>query len=124
MYLSFCLLKDSSDTLTSDTEANRLTVNKDQEFDAAAEQSGPGLRRRRIFAHAFGLDSDDDIDPGQLSMYDSSDNKSHRSGHRTNEVLLESELLDGLLNWLDRLFEGSLARHQLVDWPANMRGDD
>ncbi|TPP66581.1 Chaperone protein DnaJ [Fasciola gigantica] len=115
---------DSSDTPSSDTEANRQTVNRAHDSDPDTEQSGPRLRRRRIFAQAFGLDSEDDIDLGELVMCDSSNRRRYRSDHRTDEVLLESELLDGLPNWLDRLFEGSLARHQLVDWPINMRGDE
>lgn len=33
------------------------------------------------------------------------------------EVLLQGTLLDGLPNWLDRLFEGSTRRYYINYWP-------
>lgn len=33
------------------------------------------------------------------------------------EVLLQGNLLDGLSNWLDRLFEGSTHRYHINYWP-------
>lgn len=33
------------------------------------------------------------------------------------EVLLEGDLLDGLPNWLDRLFEGTTHRYHINYWP-------
>ncbi|KAL1492094.1 hypothetical protein ABEB36_012587 [Hypothenemus hampei] len=35
----------------------------------------------------------------------------------TDEVLLEGNLLDGLPNWLDRLFEGTTIRYHINYWP-------
>lgn len=34
------------------------------------------------------------------------------------KILLEENLLDGLSNWLDRLFEGSTHRYFVNFWPA------
>lgn len=33
------------------------------------------------------------------------------------KILLEENLLDGLSNWLDRLFEGSTHRYYINYWP-------
>ncbi|CAH8585120.1 unnamed protein product [Dicrocoelium dendriticum] len=78
-----------------------------------------GIRQRRIFARVFGLDSEDEADEAYLNR--SSPSGTHRSS--SGGVILESELLDGLPNWLDRVFEGSLPRYQLIDWPSSLRGD-
>lgn len=78
-----------------------------------------GIRQRRILARAFGLDSEDEVDEAYL--YRSSPSNTHRSPSRG--VVLESELLDGLPNFLDRVFEGSMPRYQLIDWPSSLRGD-
>lgn len=55
-------------------------------------------------AGAFlGMDSDSDGSSG-VSESDAS-------------ILLEENLLDGLSNWLDRLFEGSTHRYYINYWP-------
>ncbi|XP_055949494.1 dnaJ homolog subfamily C member 16-like [Argiope bruennichi] len=36
-------------------------------------------------------------------------------------ILFEEHLLDGLPNWLDRLFEGSTRRYYIQYWPDNMK---
>lgn len=39
------------------------------------------------------------------------------SSESEDEVLLQSNLLDGLPNWLDRLFEGTTRRYHINYWP-------
>lgn len=57
-------------------------------------------------AGAFlGLESEDSSDAG----IDATDD--------TSKILLEENLLDGLSNWLDRLFEGSTHRYFINYWP-------
>jgi DnaJ homolog subfamily C member 16 len=56
-------------------------------------------------AGAFlGLESDDSSDQATDVIDDS-------------KILLEENLLDGLSNWLDRLFEGSTHRYFVNYWP-------
>ena len=56
-------------------------------------------------AGAFlGLESDDSSDQATDILDDS-------------KILLEENLLDGLSNWLDRLFEGSTHRYFINYWP-------
>lgn len=56
-------------------------------------------------AGAFlGLESDDSSDQATDIADDST-------------ILLEENLLDGLSNWLDRLFEGSTHRYFINYWP-------
>ena len=56
-------------------------------------------------AGAFlGLDSDDSSDQATEPIDDS-------------KILLEENLLNGLSNWLDRLFEGSTHRYFVNYWP-------
>lgn len=38
-------------------------------------------------------------------------------GDLDEKILLEENLLDGLSNWLDRLFEGSTHRYYINYWP-------
>ncbi|CAH8681386.1 unnamed protein product [Schistosoma rodhaini] len=68
-------------------------------------------------------ESDDEEDLHQSNI---NNNHSHlKSRHQiTDGVLFESELLDGLSNWLDRLFEGSLPRYNIAEWPIGLLGDD
>ncbi|XP_076315234.1 dnaJ homolog subfamily C member 16-like isoform X2 [Tachypleus tridentatus] len=40
---------------------------------------------------------------------------------KSNNVLFEEHLLDGLSNWLDRLFEGTTQRYYIQYWPVNMK---
>lgn len=60
-------------------------------------------------AGAFlGMDSDTD-DEGAASGFGSDATDA--------SMLLEENLLDGLSNWLDRLFEGSTHRYYINYWP-------
>ncbi|VDO60971.1 unnamed protein product, partial [Schistosoma margrebowiei] len=87
------------------------------------EKQGKRLRRRHIFGRAFGLESDDEEDFNQSNI--SNNHSLLKSRHQINDgVLFESELLDGLSNWLDRLFEGSLPRYNVPEWPIGLLGDD
>ncbi|VEL43743.1 unnamed protein product [Protopolystoma xenopodis] len=104
------------------------------------------LRKRRIFGRVFGFHSSDEEDESTLEETNQLRNRRAPSGvhcsdddgdtdcSSSNEdyseggayfpgPLLESELLDGLSNWLDRLYEGSLRRFHVEQWPFNLRGD-
>lgn len=39
------------------------------------------------------------------------------SSESDEEILLQGSLLDGLSNWLDRLFEGTTQRYYVNYWP-------
>lgn len=43
--------------------------------------------------------------------------ESDTSESEDEEVLLQGDLLDGLPNWLDRLFEGTTRRYYINYWP-------
>jgi DnaJ family protein C protein 16 len=58
-------------------------------------------------------DSDPDIEAGILI---------HRKGGTIDdEIIFEEHLLDGLSNWLDRLFEGTTQRYRIQYWPEHMK---
>ncbi|CAL8073026.1 unnamed protein product [Calicophoron daubneyi] len=76
-----------------------------------------GVRKRRIFGHVLGLDSDDEAE------LDGDSPQLRARHHVSSGALFDNELLDGLPNWLDRLFEGSLTRYQVDEWPINLRGE-
>ncbi|CAH8874851.1 unnamed protein product [Trichobilharzia szidati] len=96
----------------------------DSDGETALLPTGTGkrLRRRRIFGRAFGLESDDEED----IQSDGINNREHlKSRHQISDgALFDSELLSGLSNWLDRLFEGSLPRYNIAEWPIGLLGDD
>ncbi|XP_018655599.1 hypothetical protein Smp_196180 [Schistosoma mansoni] len=94
----------------------------DVDESLSIEKQGNRLRRRHIFGRAFGLESDDEEDLHQSNI---NNNHSHlKSRHQiTDGVLFDSELLDGLSNWLDRLFEGSLPRYNIAEWPIDFITD-
>lgn len=50
-----------------------------------------------------------------LGMESESDTDSGESDG--SKILLEENLLDGLSNWLDRLFEGTTHRYYINYWP-------
>ncbi|XP_023241967.1 dnaJ homolog subfamily C member 16-like [Centruroides sculpturatus] len=55
-----------------------------------------------------------DVEAGNL-VRDQEDNETY------SNILFEEYLLDGLPNWLDRLFEGSTQRYYIQYWPENMK---
>lgn len=61
-----------------------------------------------------------DVDPevGQFIGFDTDSSESDLDGDGSgDDVLLQSHLLDGLPNWLDRLFEGTTHRFHINYWP-------
>ncbi|XP_060523607.1 dnaJ homolog subfamily C member 16 [Cylas formicarius] len=74
-----------------------------------AKHTESGSRRRRSKAAKKG----EDCESGAAFIgFDSAS-----SGSESEEVLLQGSLLDGLPNWLDRLFEGSTQRYHINYWP-------
>lgn len=55
----------------------------------------------------------DDVEKGMLFNEDDSE----ASEENVKQPLFEDNLLDGLSNWLDRLFEGSTHRYYINYWP-------
>lgn len=45
------------------------------------------------------------------------DGESYGGSESEEKILLEENLLDGLSNWLDRLFEGTTQRYFINYWP-------
>ncbi|CAG2117798.1 unnamed protein product, partial [Medioppia subpectinata] len=59
--------------------------------------------------------SETDIECGNPSLV-------HRqTGDIDDDIVFEEHLLDGLSNWLDRLFEGSTQRYHIQYWPEHMK---
>lgn len=48
---------------------------------------------------------------------DDADSYGGNSSELDEKILLEENLLDGLSNWLDRLFEGTTQRYFINYWP-------
>jgi len=59
----------------------------------------------------------DDLETGAFLGFDESDESSDHTDINDSKILLEENLLDGLSNWLDRLFEGSTHRYFINYWP-------
>uniref|UniRef100_A0A0X3PJW4 DnaJ homolog subfamily C member 16 n=4 Tax=Schistocephalus solidus TaxID=70667 RepID=A0A0X3PJW4_SCHSO len=74
--------------------------------------------RYRNFNKLLNLETDDVDDE---DFEESSDASESSLRHRPPDgPLLEQELLHGLCVWLDRLFEGSLRRYHVRDWPTTL----
>ncbi|XP_053688060.1 dnaJ homolog subfamily C member 16 isoform X2 [Sabethes cyaneus] len=58
-----------------------------------------------------------DPEAGAFLGLDSSDSEASTSDISEPKILLEENLLDGLPNWLDRLFEGTTHRYCINYWP-------
>lgn len=58
-----------------------------------------------------------DPEAGAFLGMDSSDSETSTSDFSEPKILLEENLLDGLPNWLDRLFEGTTHRYYINYWP-------
>ncbi|XP_055585814.1 dnaJ homolog subfamily C member 16 isoform X2 [Uranotaenia lowii] len=58
-----------------------------------------------------------DPEAGAFLGMDSSDSETSTSDISEPKILLEENLLDGLPNWLDRLFEGTTHRYYINYWP-------
>jgi DnaJ homolog subfamily C member 16 len=57
----------------------------------------------------------DDLETGAFLGFESDESSDHND--LGAKILLEENLLDGLSNWLDRLFEGSTHRYFINYWP-------
>lgn len=57
----------------------------------------------------------DDLETGAFLNEESDESSDHTD--LSAKILLEENLLDGLSNWLDRLFEGSTHRYFINFWP-------
>jgi DnaJ family protein C protein 16 len=57
----------------------------------------------------------DDLETGAFLNEESDESSDHTD--LGAKILLEENLLDGLSNWLDRLFEGSTHRYFINFWP-------
>lgn len=59
-----------------------------------------------------------DPEAGAFLGLNESDSDEYLGGSENDEkILLEENLLDGLSNWLDRLFEGTTHRYYINYWP-------
>ncbi|XP_054164963.1 dnaJ homolog subfamily C member 16-like [Oppia nitens] len=59
--------------------------------------------------------TDTDVEAGDTKLID------RQTGDMDDEIVFEEHLLDGLSNWLDRLFEGSTQRYHIQYWPEKMK---
>lgn len=63
---------------------------------------------------SFDSEDEDDLEAGTVAL--------HRPARSENgEVVFENNLLDGLSDWLERLFEGTTHRYNIQFWPDNMK---
>lgn len=58
-----------------------------------------------------------DPEAGAFLGMESDDSDTNAPDTTEPKILLEENLLDGLSNWLDRLFEGSTHRYYVNYWP-------
>lgn len=58
----------------------------------------------------------EDVEAGTLIRRDLTDEDEVLSS-----IVFEEHLLDGLSNWLDRLFEGTTQRYHIQYWPEHMK---
>ena len=61
--------------------------------------------------------SPNDPEAGAFLGMDSDSEESSDVSENDSNILLEENLLDGLSNWLDRLFEGTTHRYYINYWP-------
>lgn len=59
----------------------------------------------------------DDLETGAFLGFEPDSDESSDQDVSDSKILLEENLLDGLSNWLDRLFEGSTHRYFINYWP-------
>ncbi|XP_052895215.1 dnaJ homolog subfamily C member 16-like [Anopheles moucheti] len=85
-------------------------------YHAKHPESNRGAKRMmKITRHLSSMPSDPEA--GAFLGMDSSDSETSTSDIYEPKILLEENLLDGLPNWLDRLFEGSTHRYFVNYWP-------
>lgn len=69
----------------------------------------------KMTRHLSSLPSDPEA--GAFLGMDSDTEESSDVSENDAKILLEENLLDGLSNWLDRLFEGTTHRYYINYWP-------
>lgn len=65
-----------------------------------------------------------DVESGMLVRNQNTtngNNVSDLSSIDNNDVIFENNLLNGLPNWLDKLFDGSTTRYYINFWPEHMK---
>uniref|UniRef100_A0A182J0H4 DnaJ homolog subfamily C member 16 n=1 Tax=Anopheles atroparvus TaxID=41427 RepID=A0A182J0H4_ANOAO len=85
-------------------------------YHAKHPESNRGAKRMiKMTRHLSSMPSDPEA--GAFLGMDSSDSETSMSDISEPKILLEENLLDGLPNWLDRLFEGTTHRYYINYWP-------
>ncbi|XP_052865128.1 dnaJ homolog subfamily C member 16 [Anopheles cruzii] len=85
-------------------------------YHAKHPESNRGAKRMiKITRHLSSMPSDPEA--GAFLGMESSDSETSMSDVSEPKILLEENLLDGLPNWLDRLFEGTTHRYYINYWP-------
>uniref|UniRef100_A0A182W631 DnaJ homolog subfamily C member 16 n=1 Tax=Anopheles minimus TaxID=112268 RepID=A0A182W631_9DIPT len=85
-------------------------------YHAKHPESNRGAKRMiKITRHLSSMPTDPEA--GAFLGMDSSDSETSMSDIYEPKILLEENLLDGLPNWLDRLFEGTTHRYYINYWP-------
>ncbi|XP_063974734.1 dnaJ homolog subfamily C member 16 [Diachasmimorpha longicaudata] len=77
---------------------------------------GKGAKRMERMTKHFSR-RNEDAEAGAFIGFDSSSDSDMSQDELDNSVLYQDRLLDGLPNWLDRLFEGSTQRYYINYWP-------
>ncbi|KAL7021158.1 hypothetical protein ACKWTF_011779 [Chironomus riparius] len=85
-------------------------------YHAKHPESSRGNRRMLQMTKTLSYEYDD-LETGAFLGFDESDESSDHTDINDSKILLEENLLDGLSNWLDRLFEGSTHRYFINYWP-------
>ncbi|XP_035780794.1 dnaJ homolog subfamily C member 16-like [Anopheles albimanus] len=85
-------------------------------YHAKHPESNRGAKRMiKMTRHLTSMPSDPEA--GAFLGMESSDSEASMSDVSEPKILLEENLLDGLPNWLDRLFEGTTHRYYINYWP-------
>uniref|UniRef100_A0A182W7L1 DnaJ homolog subfamily C member 10 n=1 Tax=Anopheles minimus TaxID=112268 RepID=A0A182W7L1_9DIPT len=85
-------------------------------YHAKHPESNRGTKRMiKITRHLSSMSTDPEV--GAVLGMDSSDSETSISNADEPKILHEENLLDGLPNWLDRLFEGTTHRYYINYWP-------
>lgn len=87
-------------------------------YHAKHPESSKGKGSKRMERMAKRLTQrTDDAEAGAFIGFDSSNDSDLSQDESENSFLYQEKLLDGLPNWLDRLFEGSTHRYYINYWP-------
>lgn len=75
------------------------------------------IQRMRKMTRHLSTSSTDPEAGAFLGMDSDSDDSETHTNEVDENILLEENLLDGLSNWLDRVFEGTTHRYYINYWP-------